>query len=95
MLQSMGISRQEYWSRVPLPSLYPYMTTGKTKALTRWTFAGKLMSAILYAVQVGHNFSSKEQASFNFMTAATIFSDLEPRKCLLLFPLLLDLFAMK
>ena len=23
--------------------LYPYMTTGKTTALTRWTFAGKVM----------------------------------------------------
>ena len=23
---------------------YPYMTTGKTKALTRWTFGGKVMS---------------------------------------------------
>ena len=25
--------------------LYPYMTTGKTIALTRWTFVGKVMSA--------------------------------------------------
>ena len=24
---------------------YPYMTTGKTKALTRWTFVGKVMVA--------------------------------------------------
>ena len=24
---------------------YPYMTTGKTIALTRWTFVGKIMSA--------------------------------------------------
>ena len=24
---------------------HPYMTTGKTKALTRWTFVGKVMSA--------------------------------------------------
>ena len=26
---------------------HPYMTTGKTIALTRWTFAGKLMSPLL------------------------------------------------
>ena len=27
--------------------LHPYMTTGKTTALTRWTFAGKVMSLLL------------------------------------------------
>ena len=26
---------------------HPYMTTGKTKALTRWTFVGKIMSLFL------------------------------------------------
>ena len=26
--------------------LHPYMTTGKTKALTRWTFVGKVMSLL-------------------------------------------------
>ena len=26
---------------------YPYMTTGKTIALTRWTFVGKVMSLLL------------------------------------------------
>ena len=29
---------------------HPYMTTGKTIALTRWTFVGKVMSAFQYAV---------------------------------------------
>ena len=29
---------------------YPYMTTGKTIALTRWTFAGKVMSLLLNMV---------------------------------------------
>ena len=29
---------------------HPYMTTGKTKALTRQTFVGKVMSAFEYAV---------------------------------------------
>ena len=50
---------------------HPYMTTGKTVAFTRWTFIGKAM----YAVYVGHSFSPKEQASFNFMAAVTICSD--------------------
>ena len=27
---------------------HPYMTTGKTTALTRWTFVGKLISLLLY-----------------------------------------------
>ena len=62
--------------------IYPYMTTGKTIALTRWTFVGNV-SAIFkkYAVKFGHNFSSREQVSFNFMAAVTICSDLGgPRK---------------
>ena len=40
--------------------LHPYMTTGKTIALTRRTFVGKVMSAFEYAIYVGHNFPSKE-----------------------------------
>ena len=37
---SMRFSRQEYWSGLPLPSLHPYTTTGKTIVLTRWAFVG-------------------------------------------------------
>ena len=60
---------------------HPYMTTGKTIALTRWTFAGKVMSLLFqYAVWVGHSFSSKEQESFNFMAAVTICSDFGAQK---------------
>ena len=29
---------------------HPYMTTGKTIALTRWTFVGKVISAFEYAI---------------------------------------------
>ena len=39
---------------------HPYMTTGKTIALTRWTFVGKVVSAFEYAIEIGHNFPSKE-----------------------------------
>ena len=41
--------------------LDPYITTGKTIPLTRWTFVGKVMSLLLNILsKVGHNFSSKE-----------------------------------
>ena len=39
---------------------HPYMTTGKTIALSRRTFVGKIMSAFQYGILVGHNFPSKE-----------------------------------
>ena len=52
---------------------HPHKTTGKTVALTKWIFVGKVMS--LLSNMLGHNFSSKEQASFNFMGADTICSD--------------------
>ena len=54
---------------------HQYMTAGKTIALTRWTYVIKVMSAFSYAIQVCHSFSSKEQASFNFMVAVTVHSD--------------------
>ena len=40
---------------------YAYMTTGKTIALTRWTFVGKVMSLLLNMLsRKGHNFPSQE-----------------------------------
>ena len=38
---------------------HPYMTTGKTTALTRWNFVGKIMS-LLFNIYLGCNFPSKE-----------------------------------
>ena len=38
------------------------------------------VSTFYYAVQVGHNFPSKEQVSFNFMAAITICSDFGAQK---------------
>ena len=56
---------------------HPYMTTGKTIPLTRWTFVSKVMSLLLNIVsRFFHNFSPKEQVSFNFMAAVI----LEPPK---------------
>ena len=61
-LQSKGLSRvfsnttvqkhQFFGTQLSLYSTlsHPYMTTGKTIALTRWTFVGKVVSAFQYAV---------------------------------------------
>ena len=57
-LQSKGLSRvlQHHSSKASILQhsafftvqlLHPYMTTGKTIALTRWTFVGKVMSLLL------------------------------------------------
>ena len=55
---------------------HPYMTTGKTIALSRQTFVGKVMSVLFNMLSsLVIAFSSKEQASFNFMAAVTICSD--------------------
>ena len=55
---------------------YPYMTTGKTIALTRRTLCWQSnVSAFLIYCLVDHSFYSKEQAAFNVMTALTICSD--------------------
>ena len=39
---------------------HPYMTTGKTIVLTRWTFVGKVVFTFEYAIKVGRNFAYKE-----------------------------------
>ena len=41
---------------------HPYMTTGKTIALTMQTFVGKVVFAFSFAVWACHNFPSKKQA---------------------------------
>ena len=74
---------------------HPYMTTGKTIAFTIHTFVGKVVFAFLCVVWVCHSFSSKEQASFNFMAAVTIHSDFGAQENLSLVPLFPHLFAMK
>ena len=51
------------------------MIIGKTIALTRWTFVGKVMSLLFNVLSGLVSFSSKEQASFNFMAEVTIYSD--------------------
>ena len=57
-----------------------YMTTGKTIALTIWTFVGKIMSLLYNMLPRSVSFSSREQASFNFMTIITVHSDFEAQE---------------
>ena len=52
---------------------HSYMTTGKTIALTSQTFVGKIMSLLF--TMLSRLVIAKEQASFNFMDAGTVFSD--------------------
>ena len=54
---------------------HPYMTTGKTIALTRPTFVGKTSSLFFNTLSRYHNLPSKEQVSFIFMAAVTVCSD--------------------
>ena len=69
---------------------HPY---GKTIALTIWTFVGRVMSLLFN--MLCHSFSSKEQASFNFVAVVTAII-LEPKKINLIpFPFFPHLFAMK
>ena len=54
---------------------HPYMTTGKTIALTRWTFVGKVISLLFnMLVCVCHSFLPRSKC-LNFMAAVTICSD--------------------
>ena len=54
---------------------HPYMTTGKTIALTRRSFVDKVMSLLFNMLSRLVITSSKEQLSYNFMAAVTICSD--------------------
>ena len=54
---------------------HPYVATGKTIALTRWTYVSRVVSLLFNMLSVDQSFSSKEQMSFNFMAAVTICSD--------------------
>ena len=52
------------------------MTTGKTIALTRLTFVGKVMSLLFNVLsRLVIVFLPREQVSFNFVAAVTICSD--------------------
>ena len=55
---------------------HPYMTTGKTVALTRWTFVSKVMSLLFNMLsRLVITFLPWSKCFFNFMAAVTICSD--------------------
>ena len=62
---------------------HPYMTNGKIIALTRWAFVSKVMSLLFICYLICHSFSSKEKATFNFMTA--VVNSLKHTKCFKIF----------
>ena len=60
---------------------HPYMTTGKTIALTRRTYVGKVMSLLFNMLsRLVIAFFPKELVSFNFTAAVTICSDFGAQK---------------
>ena len=54
---------------------HSYMTSGKTITLTMCTFVGNVMSLLFNTLSRCHKYSSKEQVSFNFLSAVTVCSD--------------------
>ena len=73
------------------------MTLGKTIALTKWTFVGKVMSLLFNILsRFVIAFPPRSKLSFNFMAAVTIYSDFGAQeKSLSWFPLYPHPFAMK
>ena len=57
------------------PALDPYMATGKTIALTRRTFVGKVMSLLLNMLSRLIIAFLPRSKCLNFMAAVTIYSD--------------------
>ena len=76
---------------------HPYMTTGKTIALTKRIFVGIVMSLLCNMLsRFVITFLPRSKASFNFMAAVTICSDFGAQKnSLSLFPLFPHLFPVK
>ena len=57
-----------------------YMTTGKTIALTVWTFVGKVTSLLFNALAMLVMAFLLEASVFNFVAAVTIGSDFGPQE---------------
>ena len=59
---------------------HPYMTTGKTIALIRWTFVGKVMSMLSTMLSMFVIAFLARSKCLNFMAAVTVHSALESKK---------------
>ena len=76
---------------------HPYMTTGKTIALTLWTFVGKVTSMLFNIVSrlvITFLLRSKQLLISWLQSLSAVILD-TPQKSLSLFPLFIHLFAMK
>ena len=76
---------------------HPYMTTGKTIALTRWTFVGKVMSLLfnmLSRLVITFLPTSKRVLTAWLQSPSAVILE-PPKKSLTLFPLFPHLFPMK
>ena len=60
--------------------LHMYMNTGKTIALTLWTFVGKVMSLLFNMLSRLVLAFLPRRKCLNFMAAVTIHNDLESKK---------------
>ena len=80
-----------------VPISHPYMTTGKTIALTRWTFVSKVMSLLFNMLsRLGIAFLPRSKCLLISWLQSSSAVILEPKKISLsLFPLFPHLFAMK
>ena len=74
---------------------YPYMTTRKTIALTRWTFVGKVLSLSFKMLSRLDSFFPKSKRLLISWMQSRSAVILEPKKMKSLFPLFPDLFVMK
>ena len=75
---------------------HPYMTTGKTISLTRWTFIGKVMSLLFNMLSKLVIAFLRGRKCLNFVAAVTIYSGFGVQEnTVSLFPLFPHLFAMK
>ena len=73
---------------------YPCLTTGKTIALTRWTFVIRVMSLLFN--MLSRLVIAKEQTCFNFMASVTVHCDFGAQdNNICQFPICPHLFAMK
>ena len=75
---------------------HPYMVTGKTVALTIWTFVGKVMSLLFNTLSRSVIAFLPRSKRLNFKAAVTIHSVLQPKKIKsVTFSIFPPLFAMK
>ena len=77
---------------------HPYMTTGKTIALTRWTFVGKVISLLLNMLSrlvITFLPSSKRLLISWLQAPSAVILEPQKNKSLTLFPLFPHLFPMK